>query len=109
MLIHQGAMLGYPIMDPIGALIVAGIIYQIGYKMTAESAYQLLDRLTPHQVQQVTEMKAIVEKQLGLILITIDVFCFRVILPLCFSPQLRVFRQGLVCGSATPPSSDGEH
>ena len=46
-------MYGYPILDPVGALIVAGIIVKIGVDMTMRSCYHLLDRLTPQQTEHV--------------------------------------------------------
>jgi divalent metal cation (Fe/Co/Zn/Cd) transporter len=61
-----GAMYGFPYLDPIGALIVSGIIAQIGVSMTAESVYQLLDRLTPKQMKHVVTMRELLINKIGM-------------------------------------------
>ena len=49
-------MYGFPLLDPLGALVVAGIIAKIGTQMTIRSAHHLLDRLTPSQLQTVDQL-----------------------------------------------------
>lgn len=39
-----GAMMGYPSLDPIAGIAVAGLIFKVGYGMSLTSVHELTDR-----------------------------------------------------------------